>query len=60
MVLPAHLAKGLEFDAVIVTAVEDTFFIRELDAKLLYVAMTRAMHRLAVLYMNGKIPYLDR
>ena len=60
VVLPAHLAKGLEFDAVIVTAVEDTFFIRELDAKLLYVAMTRAMHRLAVLYMNGKIPYLDR
>lgn len=58
IVLPAHLAKGLEFDAVIVAAVEDGFLIRELDAKLLYVAMTRAMHRLSVLYMDGKIPYL--
>ncbi len=46
-IIPSHLSKGLEFDAVIV--IDD--FIRDsiLDMKLLYVSMTRAMHKLDVI-----------
>ncbi len=57
VVVPSHLAKGLEFDAVIVAAAKDGFAIDELDAKLLYVAMTRALHRLAVISVEGTMPY---
>ncbi|MDW7670619.1 MAG: RNA polymerase recycling motor HelD [Bacillota bacterium] len=56
VVMPAHLAKGLEFDAVIVATAKDRFAIDELDAKLLYVAMTRALHRLAVISVKGTMP----
>lgn len=59
VVLPAHLAKGLEFDAVIASSLHDAYEITELNAKLLYVAMTRAMHRLSVLYMEGSNPYFE-
>lgn len=57
VVLPAHLAKGLEFDAVIVVNSNDEFNINALDAKLLYVAMTRAMHRLSLQFIEGKNRY---
>jgi DNA helicase-2/ATP-dependent DNA helicase PcrA len=57
-VMPAHLTKGLEFDAVIVcNANEENYRDTELDAKLLYVSVTRAMHRLYVFY-TGKITSL--
>ncbi|MFS0724970.1 HelD family protein [Paenibacillus sp. 1P07SE] len=49
-ILPAHLAKGLEFDAVVVCGVDSTRYTdTPEDAKLLYVACTRALHRLALL-----------
>ncbi|MBO1263557.1 UvrD-helicase domain-containing protein [Proteiniclasticum sp. SCR006] len=57
VVLPAYLAKGLEFDAVITTNLHDAFEISALDAKLLYVAMTRAMHRLSLQFISGKNSY---
>lgn len=47
--LPAALSKGLEFDAVIV-ADADRYPKDALGTKLLYVAMTRAMHTLDILY----------
>jgi DNA helicase IV len=50
--LPAALAKGLEFDAVIV-ADADRYPKDELGTKLLYVAMTRAMHTLDILSEEG-------
>ncbi|KZE39855.1 DNA helicase [Bhargavaea cecembensis] len=46
LIVPGHLAKGLEFDAVMVAAFSDPFRDEELDRKLLYVAMTRPMHEL--------------
>lgn len=46
LVVPSHLAKGLEFDAVIVAAFDTPFYDTKLDRKLLYVALTRAMHEL--------------
>lgn len=45
LIVPAYLAKGLEFDVAIIYTAEgfaDTLF----EQKLLYVAMTRAMHAL--------------
>ncbi|WP_187385768.1 HelD family protein [Gorillibacterium timonense] len=50
-VVPVYLAKGLEFDAVILTDVDERHYLSDTrDAKLLYVASTRALHRLDVLY----------
>lgn len=52
-----QLAKGLEFDAVILNNVTDKIYSCDstLDMKLLYVAVTRALHELDITY-NGKIP----
>ncbi|MEO4053879.1 RNA polymerase recycling motor HelD [Solibacillus sp. CAU 1738] len=46
LVIPTHLAKGLEFDAVIIAAFDTPFYNHSIDRKLLYVALTRAMHEL--------------
>lgn len=46
LVVPSHLSKGLEFDAVIIVADESAFEDSSLERKLLYVAITRAMHEL--------------
>ncbi len=48
LVMPSHLAKGLEFDAVIVVELSSPYGPSALEAKLKYVAMTRAMHWLAL------------
>lgn len=59
VVIPAHLSKGLEFDAVIVVAIEETYVVETLDIKLLYVAMTRPLHRLTVFCQKGTIPLVE-
>jgi DNA helicase II / ATP-dependent DNA helicase PcrA len=41
-----HLAKGLEFDEVIVPYVNDINYQTELDRSILYIACTRALHQL--------------
>lgn len=46
LVVPSHLSKGLEFDAVMIVADEQPFENTPLERKLLYVAITRAMHEL--------------
>jgi DNA helicase II / ATP-dependent DNA helicase PcrA len=50
VVLPAYLAKGLEFDAVIVYDASKANYHKDADRKLLYTACTRAMHELIVYY----------
>lgn len=52
IIIPAYLAKGLEFDAVIVYNVSKDNYIREIDRRLLYIACTRALHSLTLLYVN--------
>ncbi len=49
LVVPSHLAKGLEFDAVILAAFDLPFYPHAIDRKLLYVALTRAMHELVMI-----------
>ncbi len=48
VVTSAHMAKGLEFDEVIVPHVDAVNYRTEMDRGMLYVAATRAMHRLTL------------
>lgn len=51
--LPSYLSKGLEFDAVIITdANSDKYKSNQESQRLLYVAITRAMHELYINYQN--------
>lgn len=52
MVIPAYLAKGVEFDAVLIYDASSLTYRRESERKLFYTACTRAMHRL-LLYTTG-------
>ncbi|MFD1206183.1 RNA polymerase recycling motor HelD [Sporosarcina contaminans] len=49
LIVPSHLSKGLEFDAVLIADFEDPFRNNPIDRKLLYVSMTRPMHELHLL-----------
>lgn len=58
MVLPVEYTKGLEFDAVLLyNPTERNYPAEDGHAKLLYVAATRALHELAVLY-SGELSKL--
>jgi len=50
IVTSAHMAKGLEFDEVIIPQVNDRNYKDEMDRNMLYVAVTRAMHKLTLTY----------
>ena len=55
-IMPSYLSKGLEFDAVIIYNANDrNYSSRNIDMKLLYVAMTRALHELDVTYQKELI-----
>lgn len=59
-VLPVYLAKGLEFDSVLLTDVDTANYGQNvLDAKLLYVGCTRALHRLTLLYSGEASPLIQ-
>lgn len=49
-VVPIALAKGLEFDAVVVADASAAAYHRDADRRLLYTACTRALHELVVCY----------
>ncbi|MBM7652818.1 RNA polymerase recycling motor HelD [Neobacillus cucumis] len=51
VIVPSYLSKGLEFDCVLIVCLEEPYSQVDLDIKLLYVSMTRPMHRL---YLYGK------
>ena len=46
VIVSSHLSKGLEFDAVMIYSNEEVFDHNEIEIKLLYVSMTRPLHRL--------------
>ncbi|RCX18919.1 DNA helicase-2/ATP-dependent DNA helicase PcrA [Anaerobacterium chartisolvens] len=60
VIVPSYLAKGLEFDAVIICAFEDDYLLEELDLKLLYVAMTRALHSLDIICTDKNMALLEQ
>jgi DNA helicase-2/ATP-dependent DNA helicase PcrA len=52
-IVPSYLAKGLEFDCVIISnANNEKYEDNSLDKKLLYVTITRAMSKLDVFYVG--------
>ncbi|THF79487.1 HelD family protein [Cohnella fermenti] len=56
-IVPAYLSKGLEFDAVLIADADELSYGPE-DAKLLYVACTRALHRLKLLFQGEPSPLI--
>ena len=51
MIIPSYLAKGLEFDAVIISNCNSTYYTKE-ERNLLYVVLTRALHKLNIYYSD--------
>ncbi|WP_243296580.1 RNA polymerase recycling motor HelD [Bacillus litorisediminis] len=57
VIVPSYLVKGLEFDVVFIVSLEESFRKEEeLDVKLLYVSMTRPLHRL--LFLGNKNDFI--
>lgn len=56
----AHLAKGLEFDKVIVPNCSATNYRTPIDLQMLYVACTRAMHQLTVTTVKDYSKFLKQ
>ena len=50
VVTSAHMAKGLEFDEVIVPQADNQNYHSTIDKSMLYVAVTRAMHKITLTY----------
>jgi len=58
LIIPSYMTKGLEFDcSVIYDCSDKNYKDNELDKKILYVALTRALHEEYVFY-NGKLTNL--
>lgn len=58
-IVPSYLAKGLEFDCVIIfNASKEKYKANSLDIKLLYVIITRAMSKLDIFYKDIKTELL--
>jgi DNA helicase II / ATP-dependent DNA helicase PcrA len=59
IITTAHLAKGLEFDAVIVPFASARHYKTDVDRSMLYVACTRAMHQLTLTYSGELTTFLS-
>lgn len=59
VITSAHMAKGLEFDEVIIPQVNDKNYNAEIDKNMLYVAVTRAMHRLTLTFFGIKSDFIS-
>lgn len=55
-----RMAKGLEFDEVIVPDADDRNYHSDYDRNLLYIACTRAMHKLTLFYTGRPSPFLPK
>lgn len=63
VIIPSYLAKGLEFDAVLVNSIEDSDYSKAEDRRLLYTVCTRALHELYLYYfenMSGFIKNINK
>jgi DNA helicase II / ATP-dependent DNA helicase PcrA len=59
IITTAHLAKGLEFDTVLVPSVSERNYKTDMDRRMLYIACTRAMHQLTLTYSGPKSSILS-
>ncbi|MBA9087863.1 DNA helicase-2/ATP-dependent DNA helicase PcrA [Fontibacillus solani] len=60
VVIPAYLAKGIEFDAVLVNDASTRVYEYESLRRLFYTACTRAMHHLQLYSVGTVSPLLER
>jgi DNA helicase-2/ATP-dependent DNA helicase PcrA len=58
IITTAHLAKGLEFDEVIIPFASARNYTTEVDRSMLYIACTRAMHKLTLTYAKQKSEFV--
>jgi DNA helicase-2/ATP-dependent DNA helicase PcrA len=58
VVIPSYLAKGVEFDAVIISDASSGSYGRESERRLFYTACTRAMHELHLFYRDELTPFI--
>ncbi len=59
VVTTAHMAKGLEFDHVVVPFVTASNYKTQIDKSMLYIACTRAMHQLTISYSGERSGFLQ-
>ncbi|GGG56498.1 RNA polymerase recycling motor HelD [Paenibacillus radicis (ex Gao et al. 2016)] len=60
VVIPSYLAKGVEFDAVIIFDAANDVYSQESERRLFYTACTRAMHDLHIFSTGEPTRFLDR
>lgn len=58
-IIPITMSKGLEFDSVLIYGVNISHYHSIDDKKLLYIASTRALHRLNLFYTGKKSPWIQ-
>jgi DNA helicase-2/ATP-dependent DNA helicase PcrA len=58
LVMPSYLAKGLEFEAVVIYDAGRTRYRASADRGVLYTACTRALHRLHIHYTGELSPFI--
>lgn len=58
VVIPSYLAKGLEFDAVLVVQAEQTQYGRPEERNLFYTVCTRALHQLCLFHFDALTPFV--
>ncbi|MEN2767570.1 RNA polymerase recycling motor HelD [Ornithinibacillus xuwenensis] len=59
LILPVYLAKGIEFDAVIIPDASNKHYNQESDRTLFYTACTRAMHSLTMITENHLCSFIE-
>lgn len=57
-IIPVYMSKGLEFDAVLICDTDSSNYHSEDDKKLLYIACTRALHKLSLFCTGEANPML--
>lgn len=55
----AHMSKGLEFDEVIIPYVDEKNYNTDISRSMLYVAVTRAMHKLNLTYSEKLTSFIS-
>ncbi|WP_071130940.1 RNA polymerase recycling motor HelD [Enterococcus timonensis] len=57
VIMPAFLAKGLEFDAVICYGINEENFANPADRLILYTMITRGMHQVSLFVKGTQLPF---
>lgn len=59
LIIPSYLAKGLEFDAVVMWNADEETYYEEDEVQLVYTIASRAMYKLDIIYEGKRSPLLN-